>query len=120
MREARFSVNFAVSIMWQTKSGLVRRITGRCVDLSPDGIGVEATDRLDKDVMVLVTSHEFGRMGMANVRYCQRYAMKCVIGMRFGAPFGLGDPARKKILERVIASTPPDAATRKALDAVVI
>jgi|SRR5580704_9023766 hypothetical protein len=109
MKEERYSVSFSVFLMWEPKKGTVRRMTGRCVDLSPEGMKIEARDRLDKDTVVMVTSDEFGRMGHATVRYCQRDRMLCVVGLKFGTAFGLGDPARRKILESVIRPDTPDA-----------
>jgi hypothetical protein len=51
---------------------------------------------------VTVQSDEFGRMGHATVRHVQRDKMQYLVGLRFGAAFGLGDPARRKILESVL------------------
>jgi hypothetical protein len=88
--------------MWQEKSGAVRRISGRCLDLSSEGIKIETRDRLDTGTAVLVSSQEFGRMGHATVRYSARDKMRCLVGLKFGAAFGLSDPARRRILDRVL------------------
>jgi hypothetical protein len=103
-KEERYSVSFSVALGWVDKSGLVRRINARCVDLSPEGMKIETRDRVDAGTVVAVQSDEFGRMGHATVRHVQRDKMQCVIGLKFGAAFGLGDPARKKILEQVLRS----------------
>jgi len=79
---------------------LVRRTNGRCLDLSPEGMKIETRDRLDTGTVVTVQSGEFGRMGHATVRHVNREKMQCLVGLKFGAAFGLGDPARQKILER--------------------
>jgi hypothetical protein len=107
MRPERFTVSFSVSLMWQEKSGEVRRLVGRCVDFSSDGIGMEAKDRVSIHTAVQIESKEFGRMGHAIVRFCRRDKMRYQIGCRFTAPFKTSDPARRKILERVIV--PPQA-----------
>jgi hypothetical protein len=109
MREERYSVSFAVHLMWEESAGVLRRMVGRCLDLSPSGMKIEMRDLLKKDTPVLVMSEEFGRMGHASVRFCQRDRMRCLIGLKFGTAFALGDPARQKILEKVHA--PQDPAT---------
>ena len=106
MRPERFSVSFSVSLVWQEKSGAVRRLTGRCVDFSSEGIGMEAKDRVALHTAVQVESKEFGRMGHATVRFCSRDRMRYQIGCRFTAPFKTSDPARRKILEGVVV--PPE------------
>jgi hypothetical protein len=102
MREPRFPVSFSVHLTWQEKSGTMQRATGRCVDLSPEGIKIEIRDRLETGATVLVESDEFGRMGHALVRYCRRDRMQYMAGLRFGSPYPLGDPARQKTLQRVL------------------
>ena len=109
MREERFQVSFSVSGMWQEKAGAIRRLTGRCVDLSTEGIAVEAKDRISLGAAAQVESKEFGRMGHATVRFCRRDQMHYLIGFRFSAPFGVGDPARRKVLERVMLPADPQA-----------
>jgi hypothetical protein len=115
MREERFKVSFSVSLMWQEKSGEISRLAGRCVDLSSEGISVEVKDRVSPGVVVQVESKEFGRMGHAIVRFCRRDQMRYVIGCKFSAPFGISDPARRKILERVLlpADSVDDTAGQK-------
>jgi hypothetical protein len=109
MREGRFQVSFSVTLTWQEKTGGVSRLNGRCVDLSPEGISVELKDRLDVGTPVQVESREFGRMGHATVRFCRRDRMRFLLGLRFSAPFGVSDPARRKILERVLLPSDPSA-----------
>jgi hypothetical protein len=41
-------------------------------------------------------------MGMASIRYCNKNGMKYIVGLEFSSVFGLSDPARKKILEKVL------------------
>jgi hypothetical protein len=106
MREQRFSVDFAVRLQWQPKRGGVQRATGRCLDLSPEGMRVELRDALETGGQVLAESDEFGRMGHAMVRYCRRENMRYMAGLRFSTPFALGGPARQTILDRVLASGP--------------
>lgn len=102
MREERYPVSFSVCLMWQEKSGAVRRVNGRCVDLSPEGMKVEMRDRVEAGTSVLVSSREFGRMGHATVRHSTRDRMRCLVGVSFGSAFGLSDPARRKILGSVL------------------
>lgn len=102
MREERFKVSFSVSVLWQEKPGEIRRLVGHCLDLSSEGIGVEAKDRVSPGAMVQVESKEFGRMGHATVKFCRRDQMRYLIGLSFSVPFGMSDAARRKILERII------------------
>ena len=106
MREERFKVSFSVSLTWEEK-GAVRRLAGFCVDLSSEGISVEVKDRVSPGATVQVESKEFGRMGHAIVRFCRRDQMRYLIGCKFSAPFGMSDPARRKILERVMLPPEP-------------
>jgi hypothetical protein len=111
MREERFKVSFSVSLLWQEKTGEIRRIAGRCVDLSSEGMAVEVKDRVSQGTAVQVESKEFGRMGHAMVKFCRRDRMRYVIGCSFSAPFQMRDPARRMVLERVMLPSEPDAAT---------
>ncbi len=110
-KEERYAVSFSVSLTWEEKSGLVRRINGRCIDLSPEGIKVEARERVESGTMVLVTCDEFGRMGLATVRYSRRDKINCMLGLRFGAAFSVSDPARRKILAGVLQRETADPPT---------
>ena len=58
--------------------------------------------------MAQVESKEFGRMGHAMVKFCRRDQMRYVIGLSFSVPFGISDPARRKILERVMLPSESD------------
>jgi hypothetical protein len=100
-REQRYDVDFPVFLSWQANDG-VHRVTARCVNLSPSGAKLETKDRLAVRASILVQSQQFGRMGMASIRYCERKAMKYEVGLEFAATFGLSDPARRKILDAVL------------------
>lgn len=106
-RPKRFKVDFPLFLSWQDKQGIVRRLTGRCIDLSAGGAQVETKDQLPAQCMVLMTSECFGRMGNASVRYCRRMGMKYKVGLHFTSAFQLSDPARKEILDKVLQKTPP-------------
>lgn len=111
MTDEQFPIGFAVVLMWQEKSGTVRRVTGRCLDLSQEAMEIETMDRVIAGTMVLVTSDEFGRMGYLSVRYCQRDRMRCVVGLKFCLPFKPGKPdhtARRKTANRVMNAQSPD------------
>ena len=66
-------------------------------------------DQLEPRSTIVVQSEQFGRMGMASIRYCNRSGMKYIVGLEFSSVFGLSDPVRKKILEKVLR---PEAAPR--------
>ena len=97
--EERFHVDFPIFLNWQDKSGMLRRTSARCTDLSESGVKVETMDRLEPLTVVAIGSELLGRMGHASVRYCQRNKMKNVIGLRFSTPLRLADPARRRILQ---------------------
>jgi hypothetical protein len=102
-RDARFSVNFPVHLTWQEKSGGVKRMTGRCLNLSSEGMLIEVRDPLDSGTPVLAASDEFGRMGHTIVRHCRRDKMRYLAGLRFSTAFALSDPARQKILQQILS-----------------
>jgi len=103
-RETRYEVDFPVFLSWQRGSSL-HRVTARCVNLSPTGAKLETKDPLELRACGLMHSSEFGRMGMASVRYCRRNLMKYEVGLQFGATFALGDPVRRQMLERVLTKS---------------
>jgi hypothetical protein len=109
--EPRYHVNFTVRVSWQAQNNLVRQISGKCTDLSASGARVETLDPLDVRGLVLLSSECFGRMGHASVRYCRREGMKYAVGLQFNVQFGLSDPSRKKMLEKVVLSSISEAPT---------
>ena len=100
--EDRYSVDFLVYISWQDKAGVIRRGSGRCLDLSESGARLETQDRFEPRTNVLLHSEQFGRMGNASIRYCRRERMHYAVGLEFSAAFGLSDPVRKSILGGVL------------------
>lgn len=76
------------------------------MDLSPSGAKLETKDRLEPRSTIVVQSEQFGRMGMASIRYCNRAGMKYIVGLEFSSVFGLSDPVRRKILEKVLRPEP--------------
>lgn len=101
IREERYKVDFTVFLSWQANNA-VHRVAARCVDLSPSGAKLETRDRLEVRSSILVQSNQFGRMGMASIRYCVRQGMKYEVGLEFGGTFELSDPVRRKILDAVL------------------
>jgi hypothetical protein len=99
--EDRDSVDFPVFLSWNSKTGGVARVSGRCVDLSSSGAKLETIDQLEIRGNILVDCKELGRMGMASIRYCVRKGMKYEVGLHFNSALALGDPGRKKILDRM-------------------
>lgn len=83
---------------------MTHRVIGRCVDLSPSGVKLEARDPLDSRAAVSVHSERFGRMGTAIVRYCNRRTMIYHVGLEFTVLFPLSDSVRRKILDSVLRS----------------
>jgi hypothetical protein len=98
--EERYPVDFQVFLTWQ-KNGVMQRVAGRCVDLSPSGARLETRDKLETRLAVLVHSERFGRMGLASIRHCTRQGMKYDVGLEFSTAFGMSSPTRRKALEQV-------------------
>jgi hypothetical protein len=109
MREKRYPVNFAVHLTWQENQGATRRVAGRCLDLSAEGMRIELRDHLAAGATVLLESSEFGRMGHALVRYCRREKMQYRAGLRFVTAFQLSEPARQRVLDSVLIAVKPGA-----------
>ncbi len=99
-------MDFPVSLSWQT-GHVVRRTTGRCVDLSASEVRLETIDPLQPGTAVLVLSNHFGRLGTAAVKYCRRNTMRYEVGVSFGVALQLSDPARRRILEGLMRRTAP-------------
>lgn len=99
--QERFSVDFPVYLNWQDKTGVLRRTSAVCSDLSESGMRLLTMDRLERMTTVVVGSELLGRMGHATIQYCTRFRMKNKVGLQFSAPFCLSDPARRRILEQV-------------------
>jgi hypothetical protein len=100
--EERHDVEFQVFLSWQGPQGVIHRVAGHCVDLSPSGAKLETRDPIAARTSVLVESRQFGRMGMASIRYCSRIGMKYEVGLQFSTAFMLGSPLRKTILANVL------------------
>lgn len=101
-REDRHAVDFQVFLSWQSADRSIHRVLGRCVDLSPSGARLEMKDPVEARIHVLVESRQFGRMGMASIRYCARIRMKYDVGLQFNVPFILSNPLRQGILATVL------------------
>jgi hypothetical protein len=103
--EARHGVDFPVFVSFQGKDGAVQRLACRCVNLSSSGVKVETKSSLPIRTSVLLDSTQFGRLGMASVRYCSRHGMKYNVGLQFASAMELSNPQRKKILETLPNTT---------------
>jgi PilZ domain len=103
--EDRYPVDFQVFLTWE-RSGVMQRVVGRCVDISPSGARLETRDKLEARSTVLVHSEQFGRMGLASIRHCTRMGMRYDVGLRFNTAFGLSSPSRRQALEQVRPNVP--------------
>ena len=109
--EQRHRVEFPVFISYQGANGAAHRVAGSCVNISASGANLETRDALPERLNVMLQSAQFGRLGMASVRFCRRAGMKYVVGVQFASVLKLSDPERRKILES-IAEREPAPATR--------
>jgi hypothetical protein len=102
--EERYRVDFQVVLTWE-RNGVMQRVTGKCVDLSPSGARLETRDKLEARSTVLVHSEQFGRMGLAAIRHCTRLGMKYDVGLQFKTAFGMSSPIRRRALDQVLSAS---------------
>ena len=91
----------SVHLAWQEKSGAPQRITGRCVDLSSEGMQIEIRDRLNTGTDRLVAA--MNSAGWAILWSGTVGATKCDTGRAaFRHRFPAGRSCAAKILARVL------------------
>jgi hypothetical protein len=55
------------------------------MEVLESGLRIESPDELPRPGQVHVQSKAFSRLGMATVRYCDRYGMKYCAGLEFSS-----------------------------------
>ncbi|HXM40948.1 MAG TPA: hypothetical protein VN924_06825 [Bryobacteraceae bacterium] len=92
----QFRGNFKIS--WQTRSGEMKTLGAKCLDLSDLGARVECDSPIDFLTNVYLQAPAYGLMGNATVRYCRRSGIRYMIGLLFSSVASQADQGRKRIL----------------------
>jgi len=87
-----------VQVSWLTRSGDVKTIRAKCLDLSRQGARIECDQPIDLRANVYLQASTQGLMGNATVRYCRHTGMKYAIGLLFSAAISQADQGRKRCL----------------------
>ena len=88
----------AVQVSWQTRSGEMKTIRAKCVDLSDLGARIECDAPIDLHTNVYLQAPAYGLMGNASVRYCRRSGIKHIVGLLFSSVVSQADQGRKRCL----------------------
>jgi len=101
----------AVQVSWQARSGEMKLIRAKCLDLSDQGMRIECQQAFEVRANVYLQAPAFGLVGNASVRYCRRSGMKHIIGLMFSAASSQADRGRQRCLDRAQGGpTPTDVA----------
>jgi|SRR5580658_921555 hypothetical protein len=87
-----------VQISWQARSGEMKTMRAKCLDLSDLGARIECEFAIDFRANVYVQAPAYGLMGNATVRYCRRSGMKHFIGLMFSSAASQADQGRKRLI----------------------
>jgi hypothetical protein len=88
----------AVRVSWQTRSGEMRTIQAKCIDLSEQGVRIECDQPIDLQTNVYLHAPSFGLMGNAWVRHCRRNGLKHVMGLLFSSAASQAEQGRKRLI----------------------
>ena len=88
----------AVKVSWQDRSGEIKMIQAKCLDLSDQGARIECIQPIEVRTNVYLQAPAFGLMGNASVRYCLRTATKHIVGLLFSSAVSQADEGRKRCL----------------------
>jgi len=90
----------AVRVSWQTRSGEMKTIAAKCVDLSDQGARIECELPIDLHTNVYLQAPAYGLLGNASVRYCRRSGIRHVVGLLFSSVVSQADRGRKRCLDQ--------------------
>jgi hypothetical protein len=90
----------AVQVTWQVRTGEVKMVRAKCVDLSDLGVRIECDQPIEVRTNVYVQAPAFGLMGNASVRYCRRSGIKHIVGLMFSSAASQADMGRKRCLDQ--------------------
>ncbi|MGD0362428.1 MAG: hypothetical protein ABSC93_16250 [Bryobacteraceae bacterium] len=89
----------AVTVSWQTRSGEMKSIRAKCLDISDLGARIECEAAFEFRAQVYVQAPAHGLMGAASVRYCRRKGMKNIVGLLFSSAAGEAETGRKRVIK---------------------
>jgi hypothetical protein len=87
-----------VQISWQNRSGEMKTIRAKCLDLSDQGARIECEQPIDFHTNVYLRAPAHGLMGNATVRYCRRSGMKHFVGLLFSSVASQAEEGRKRLI----------------------
>ena len=79
----RYPLNCLVVVSCESEDGTPRTINARTLDWSDNGLRIQCSQRLEVRSFVRVQIRQYGLLGMACVRYCDRKVMDYVAGLEF-------------------------------------
>lgn len=94
----RHPIQGVVQISWQDRTGQVKMIRAKCLDISEAGVRVASELPIALRTNVYLQGPAFGLMGNATVRYCKRSGMMHTIGLLFSWAPSQADAGRKRCL----------------------
>ena len=94
----RHPLQGTIQISWQARSGELKTVRAKCLDISEEGARVTCDQPIDLRTNVYLQGPAFGLMGNATVRYCRRSGLKHTIGLMFSSAASQADTGRKRCL----------------------
>jgi hypothetical protein len=98
-RHIRQAYESTVQISWKDNRGQLKTITAKCLDISAEGVRLEASAPIPARTSVNLHAARYGALGGASVRHCTRSTLKYFIGVEFTSALPLAAPGRKRWLE---------------------
>jgi hypothetical protein len=89
----------AVLVSWQTSTGEMKTIQGKCVDISDQGARIECEAPIDLRTTVYLRAAGYGVMGNASVRFCRRDGTKHIVGLLFSSVASQAEQGRKNLIQ---------------------
>jgi hypothetical protein len=88
-----------VQVSWQMRSGEMKTVRAKCVDLSEQGARIECELPIELQTNVYLQAPTYGLMGNASVRYCRRNGIKHIVGLLFSSVVSQADRGRQRCLD---------------------
>ena len=96
----RRSFQCIVRVSWHTRSGELKTVRAKCLDISPEGARIECDQPMELRSNVYLQAPGHGLMGNASVRHCSGSGLKYIIGLLFSSAASLADQGRKRCIEK--------------------
>src|SRR5437867_786576 len=92
-RKQRQRFDCTLEASWHDAQGAGHTLNVQAMDLSNDGVRVEATERIEPLTGVYVRAERYGLSGSTVVRHCSRRGGHYVWGLEFNADGRSGEPS---------------------------